>query len=248
VGAAAALLGGAGLPVAAATDLPAGTLAACVFELPVSAGERVGVTQLEDKLLSLLAADLNLPLRRVAVPFERQSQAMAAGECDVALGNGPGPDRVAGVRASRTLLTTPLRAVVPIGPRRAQSWADLDRPGRRLGVARGGVAAIALQGRLQHATLVVFQVEGSSLDDLESGRIDALVMTQLYAEGVAQTSGTVRLVDTPAALPAWSFAFVSAADRPTWGRRLDDFARQLHRDGRLRRAADAAGLGGLVAP
>lgn len=231
----------------AQAGLPGGTLTACVFELPVSATERASASPVEDALLNLLAADLGLPLRRWVVPFERQAAAVVAKECDVMLGNVPGPE-VAGARASPALLVTTLRAVVPAGQRRLQAWADLDRPGRRLGVARGSVAALLLRGRLQHASLVPFEVEGSTLDDLESGRVDALLMTQVYAERVARANPMVRLIAPPADMPAWRFAFVSAADRPAWGRRLDDFARQLQRDGRLRRAAEAAGLGALVAP
>ena len=225
-----------------------GTLHACMWQPPSTLGEPLLTTAMDRELLALLAAELGLRLELAALGLDRLVAALAAGQCDVAMALLPRTTpQVEALRFAKPLLQVELRAVVAAGNRGLREWADLDRPGRRLVVGQGTHAEAAMRARVGHAELVVVAPDRVRMEDLDSGRIDAFVLTEVVAQRVVRLYPGTRLIAPSASLAPLPVGMAVAAGDEAWLRWVDDFGARIQRDGRLRAMAERHGAAALLA-
>ena len=226
-----------------------GILRACMWQPPSTLGEPLQTTAIERELLALLASELGLRLEISALGLDRLGPALVSGQCDVAMALLPRTQaQLEVMRFARPLLQVGLRAVVATGNRGLREWADLDRPGRRLVVGQGTHAEAVMRPRLGHAELVAVPPERVRMEDLDSGRIDAFVLTEAIAQRVSRLYPGTRLITPSASLPPLPISMAVAAGDEPWLRWIDDFGARIQRDGRLRAVAERHGATALLAP
>jgi polar amino acid transport system substrate-binding protein len=172
--------------------------------------------------------------------------AVTAGTADIGfLANDP--SRRGTIEFSQTYLRNPQSLVVPAASD-IQSFADLDRPGLRIGASKGDSIALFLGRTLKLARLVELE-SGNPADvkhSFEAKSIDAFGANRLRLTGIAMEIPGLRM------LPGSIFGVPQAIIVPA---RLADrlaavnaFLDETREDGFLQRAIDRANVGVEIEP
>lgn len=128
-----------------------------------------------------------------------------------------------------------------------RSVADADKPGIRIGAARGAATSLLLQRTLQSATLVPAENEAAVFALLREGRADAIAQNRFLLLGLAeQLPGSRVLADRFAAA---SMSIVLPKGREQALEYVRAFVNEAKKSGSMAFAIEAAGLRGVsVAP
>jgi polar amino acid transport system substrate-binding protein len=188
--------------------------------------------------------------RRLNVPFKpvefRQIadvlDAMKQGRVDFTVTNAS-PARAQLIDFTAPILGVELGYLVP--PRSSIStFADIDRPGIRVGVTEGGSSHSTLSRELKHATVVPSPSLKIAVEMLASGRVDAYATNKAILFEMSDQSPGSRVLDGRWGIEVFAIGIPKGRDLalPT----VRKFAEDAQSEGLVKRAAERAGLRGTT--
>ncbi|MCK7494829.1 MAG: transporter substrate-binding domain-containing protein [Comamonadaceae bacterium] len=148
---------------------------------------------------------------------------------------------------SRTLVSD-IYAVTTQANRRIRSWADIDRPGTVVAVAKGTLHEPVMKERLVHAELKVLDTPNAREQEVQSGRADVFMTDYPFSRRMLDNNDWARLVAPPAAYHLTPYAWAMQPGDERFAARVDDFLARIKADGRLMAHARRYGLNPIVAP
>jgi polar amino acid transport system substrate-binding protein len=125
--------------------------------------------------------------------------------------------------------------------------AEADRPGMRIGAARGAATALLLERTLKHASLVPAENEPAVFDSLRAGKVDAIAQNRFLLLGLAERLPGSRVL--PDRFAAAEMTIVLPKGRPAALVYVGTFVADAKKSGSVARAIEVSGLRGVsVAP
>jgi polar amino acid transport system substrate-binding protein len=226
---------------------PTGTLRIAAYAgSPTSLVRRPGSDEVGGVSIDIgreLALRLGVPAR--IVEFERVAQvidALRSGDADMAMTNATA------ARAAVVDFTEPLLAlelgylVMPGSP--VSAIAEVDRDGVRVGVSQGSSSHATLGKTFLHATVVPAPSLKAAADMLRDRRIDAFATNKAILFEIADGLAEARILE--GGWGAESVAIAVPKGREAGKAWLESFVASVRRQGLVQRAAQRAGLRGLV--
>ncbi|OQX14616.1 MAG: amino acid ABC transporter substrate-binding protein [Desulfobulbaceae bacterium A2] len=224
--------------------LRTGTVRVCIWPDYYSITYRNPKTQqlsgIDIDLAQELAKDLGAEVRPEFIDssFARLIDDVAADRCDIAMfAIGITPARAEKLRFTAPHLRSDIYAITTRGNRRIREWADIDREGVVVAVAKGTYHEPVMRERLQHARLVVLDTPFAREQEVESGRADVFMTDFPYSQRMLANADWARLVAPPATYHLTSYAYAMQPGDDRWHQRIEHFVRTIKRDGRLLEAA-----------
>ena len=202
-------------------------------------------------------ADLALELGKdlgVAVEFVDSSFARLVGDvtgnlCDVAMfAVGVTPQRAEKLLFARPTLASDIYAITTRSNRRIKSWDDIDKPGVVVAVMKGTLHEPVMRARLKAAALLVVDTPMAREQEVESGRADVFMTDFPYSRRMLETTDWARLISPTSTYHMTEYAYAVAPGDLPWFNRVEQFVRDIKRDGRLLRAASRYRLESIVVP
>jgi ABC-type amino acid transport substrate-binding protein len=194
-----------------------------------------------------LAADLGVELALVDSSFARLVDDLEQARCDVAMfAIGITPERQRHLAFTEPHLASDIYAVTTKANRRIGTWADIDRPGVVVAVAKGTLHEPIMRRRLQQATLKVFETPFAREQEVRSGRADVFMTDYPYGQRLLKTADWARLIAPEEAFHITPYAYALKPGDSGWQARMQTFVHTIKNDGRLAAAAKRHGLTPLL--
>lgn len=185
-----------------------------------------------------LGRDLGVRVQFVDSSFARLVPDLLEERCDVAMfAIGITPQRQQQLRFTRPYLASDVMAITTRSNRKIRSWADIDRPGIVVAVAKGTLHEPLMRERLRHAQLSTPETPHAREQEVLSGRADVFMTDFPYSRRMLETTDWARLVTPPSTYHITSYAWAVKPGDDAWHARLEQFMQTIKRDGRLLAAA-----------
>lgn len=196
-----------------------------------------------------LAKDLGVQLRFEDSSFARLIDDVTQDRCDIAVfAIGITPERLKKLRFTRPHLISDIYAITTRSNRRIKDWADIDKPGVVVAVAKGTYHEQVMREKLKAATLLVTATPQGREQEVESGRADVFMTDYPFSRRMLETTDWARLIAPPAAYHLTPYAFAMQQGDDRWHSRVESFVTAIKRDGRLVEAARRHKLDPIAAP
>ncbi len=196
-----------------------------------------------------LAADLGAEAQFVDSSFARLVDDVAADRCDLAMfAIGITAARKEKLRFTQPHLVSDIYAITTRANRRIQSWADIDKPGVVVAVAKGTLHEPVMKDKLKYAELRVLDTPHAREQEVHSGRADVFMTDFPFSRRMLDNNDWARLVTPPAAYHLTPYGWAMQQGNDRFAARVDGFLAAIKVDGRLMANANRYGLGPIVAP
>jgi cyclohexadienyl dehydratase len=193
------------------------------------------------------AKDLGVGLEFVDSAFARLIPDVLSARCDVAMfAVGITPARSDKLRFAKPTLVSDIYGITTRHNRRIRSWEDIDKPGTVVAVIKGTLHEPIMRERLKSATLSVLDTPMAREQEVSSGRADVFMTDYPYSRRMLETTDWARLVAPPNTFHLTHYAYAVAPGDERWLNRVDQFVRDIKRDGRLMQAASRYRLESIV--
>jgi len=193
------------------------------------------------------AKDLGVGLAFVDSAFARLIPDVLSDRCDVAMfAVGITPARSDKLRFAKPTLVSDIYGITTRHNRRIKSWEDIDKPGTVVAVIKGTLHEPIMRERLKLATLSVLDTPMAREQEVSSGRADVFMTDYPYSRRMLETTDWARLVAPPSTFHLTHYAYAVAPGDERWLNRVDQFVRDIKRDGRLMKAASRYRLESIV--
>lgn len=180
--------------------------------------------------------------------FARLIDDLLEDRCDVAMfAIGITPARTSQLRFTRPHLASDIYAIASRTNRRVQEWADIDRKGSVVAVAKGTLHEPIMKQRLQHARLMVLDTPFAREQEVQAGRADVFMTDFPYSQRFLAGAEWARLLTPPVPYHITPYAYAVKPADEAWLAQLDRFVDAIKKDGRLQAAARRHGLEPIVA-
>lgn len=211
---------------------------------------RVGtLAGIDIDLAGELAANLGVRVEFVDSSFAKLIENMTSDACDIAMhGVGVRPDRVQAMDFSSPYLISGIYAVGSKTSSGVPNWEDIDKPGHVVVVQKGTYMEPAMREMLHAARLEVVDDFRAREREVESGRADVFMTDYPYGRRMITMTSWARLIEPPRPVAPTPYAYAVPKGDPAWLAEVNAFVGDIKSDGRLRRYAEAHGLGPIVAP
>ena len=233
--------------------LQAGRLRVCIWP------DYYGISFRNPKTMELTGIDVDMARElardlgsRVAVDFVDSSFArliedVTGDRCDLAMfAIGITPARAEKLRFTQPHLESDIFAITTRSNRRITQWADIDRDGVVVAVAKGTLHETVMRDRLHHARLVVLDTPFAREQEVESGRADVFMTDYPYSQRMLVNTDWARLVSPPSVYHLTAYAYAMAPGDDRWHQRIETFVRTVKEDGRLLASAKRYRLESMV--
>ena len=185
-----------------------------------------------------LAKDLGVQVRFEDSSFARLVDDVNQDRCDIAMfAIGITPARAEKLRFTRPHLVSDIYAITTRSNRRIKDWADIDKPGVVVAVAKGTYHEPVMREKLKAATLLVSATPQGREQEVESGRADVFMTDYPFSRRMLETTDWARLVSPPATYHLTPYAYAMQRGDERWNSRMENFVAAIKRDGRLAEAA-----------
>jgi polar amino acid transport system substrate-binding protein len=228
---------------------PTGTLRIGVYPgsptsmmVDASSGKRIGIAL---DLGKAMANQLAVPFE--VVEFRRVAEVLdALKRCavDFTFTNATAA-RARDVDFTRPMMQLELGYLVPPASTIA-AMADVDQPGRRIGVTAGSSSLGTLTQQFRNATVVPAPSLKAASDMLTQGKLDAFATNKAVLYELSASVPGSRIVDGRWGLETMAIAVPKGRERGM--ATLQAFAARVHADGTLQRIVEHTGLRGSVKP
>ncbi len=209
-----------------------------------------GITYRNPKTLQLTGIDIDLAhefahdlgsgVKPVFVDssFSRLIADISNGSCDVAMfAIGITAARAEKLRFTKPTLRSDIYAITTKSNRRIKEWADIDRNGIVVAVAKGTYHEPVMREKLKKASLLVADTPFAREQEVESGRADLFMTDYPYSQRMLATTDWARLLSSPTPYHLTSYAYAVKPGDAKWHARVERFVEDIKRDGRLMTAA-----------
>ena len=193
------------------------------------------------------AKDLGVGLEFVDSSFARLISDVLSDRCDVAMfAVGITPARADKLRFAKPTMASDIYGITTRHNRRIKSWDDIDKPGSVVAVIKGTLHEPIMRERLKSATLSVLDTPMAREQEVSSGRADVFMTDYPYSRRMLETTDWARLVAPPSTFHMTHYAYAVAPGDDRWLSRIDQFVRDIKRDGRLMQSAAKYRLENIV--
>jgi len=193
--------------------------------------------------------DLGVAVEFIDSSFARLVGDVTGNQCDVAMfAVGVTPQRAEKLMFARPTLASDIYAITTRSNRRIKAWDDIDKPGVVVAVMKGTLHEPVMRARLKAATLLVVDTPMAREQEVESGRADVFMTDFPYSRRMLETTDWARLVAPTSTYHLTEYAYAVAPGDMPWFNRVEQFVRDIKRDGRLLRAASRYRLESIVVP
>ena len=194
-----------------------------------------------------LGKDLGVSVEYVETSFAKLVPDIGADRCDVAMfAVGITPARAEKLRFAKPTLSSDIYGITTRNNRRIRSWEDIDKAGAVVAVMKGTLHEPIMRERLKAATLLVVDTPMAREQEVESGRADVFITDYPYSRRMLETTDWARLISPPATYHMTDYAYAVAPGDDKWFNRIEQFVRDIKRDGRLLKAAGRYKLDAIV--
>jgi polar amino acid transport system substrate-binding protein len=189
------------------------------------------------------AARLNVPVEYLS--FQRIADVVSAikdGKVDFTVTNATAA-RANDVSFSRNLLSVELGYLVPANSPIVRA-GQIDGPGIRIGVTKGGTSERVLSERFKNAKIAPAESVAAAINALRHGELDVYATNKAILFEMSQSLPGARVLDD-----IWGQEHMAIAvpkGREAGRELLDGFVRDVQASGRLEQIEAAAGLKGAV--
>lgn len=196
-----------------------------------------------------LGKDLGVAVRFVDSSFATLIDDVTQDRCDIAMfAIGITPLRKEKLRFTQPHLASDIYAISAKANHRIRSWADIDKPGSVVAVAKGTLHELVMKERLREAKLVVLDTPFAREQEVQSGRADAFMTDYPYSMHFLAGAEWARLVSPPDIFHVTRYAYAMQPGDDRWHARLERFVADIRRDGRLKTAARRHKLEAIAVP
>jgi ABC-type amino acid transport substrate-binding protein len=233
--------------------LEAKTLRVCIWP------DYYGITYRNPKTQQLSGIDIDLARElakdlgpQVKVQFVDSSFAkliddVVQDHCDIAMfAVGITAARAEKLRFTQPHLKSDILAITTQSNRRIKEWADIDKPGVVVAVAKGTYHEPVMREKLKFATLIAPATPFAREQEVESGRADVFMTDYPYSQRMLATTDWARLVVPPSIYHLTSYGYAMQQGDDRWFERMERFMRDIKHDGRLMTAAKRHKLDPIV--
>lgn len=193
--------------------------------------------------------DLGVAPRFVDSSFSTLIDDVTQDRCDIAMfAIGITPLRKEKLRFTQPHLASDIYAITTKSNRRINNWADIDKPGSVLAVARGTLQEAVMKERLRAAQLLVLDTPFAREQEVQSGRADAFITDYPYGMEFLAKNDWARLVSPAHSYHITRYAYAVQPGDDVWHARAERFMAAIKSDGRLMAAARRHKLEAIVVP
>ncbi len=198
---------------------------------------------IDSDLAQELAKDLGVQLEYVKSSFPSLIDDVTSEKCDIAMfAIGDTPARRAKMRFTTPHLSSDIYAVTTKINRKIHSWDDIDKKGVVVAVAKGTYQEPIMQEKLKNAKLVVIKGFKAREDEVQSGRADVFMTDYPYGKKMIATTDWAKLIIPETSYHKTPYAWVTAYGDNKFYDRVEQFIRDIKKDGRLLTIAKKYGL------
>ena len=196
-----------------------------------------------------LGKDLGAAVQFIDSSFGRLVDDVTQGRCDIAMfAIGITPIRTEKLRFTRPHLASDIYAITTKTNRRIKSWSDIDKAGSVVAVAKGTLHEPVMKEKLKAAQLLVFDTPFAREQEVQSGRADVFMTDYPYSQRFLANADWARLVAPPGAYQITPYAYAMKTGDDQWHARIEQFVKDIKRDGRLMESATRHNLQSIVVP
>ena len=194
-----------------------------------------------------LAKDLGVGVQFVDSSFARLIDDVSNDRCDIAMfAIGITSARQEKLRFTSPHLVSDIYAITTKTNRRIQYWADLDKAGSVVAVAKGTLHETVMKEKLKFAELLVLESSHAREQAVHSGRADVFMTDFPFSRRMLDNSDWARLVAPPSTYHLTSYAWAMRPGDDRFHARVESFLREIKSDGRLLNSAKRHGLEPIV--
>ena len=195
-----------------------------------------------------LAKELGTEVKFIDSSFAKLVEDVTTDKCDIAMfAVGITPLRQEKLRFTQPHLVSDIYAITTQSNRRIQQWADLDKPGTVLVVAKGTLHESVMKTKLKAAELRVVDTPAAREQEVQSGRADAFMTDFPFSRRMLDNSDWARLVSPLETYHLTPYAWAMQPGDDAFHTRVDKVLAVMKRDGRLLANARKHGLEPIVA-
>lgn len=195
------------------------------------------------------ADDLGVAVAFVDSSFARLVDDLLAERCDIAMfAIGVTPARQKLIAFSAPHLASDIYAITTQTNRRIRDWADIDKSGTVVAVAKGTLHEPIMRQVLKAAELLVLDTPFAREQEVRAGRADVFMTDYPYSQRFLADADWARLIAPPATFHLTPYAYAVKPGDTDWLARVNAFVADVKRDGRLEAAAEQQGLTAILAP
>lgn len=193
--------------------------------------------------------DLGVKVQFVDSSFAALIDDVTRDRCDIAMfAVGITPLRQEKLRFTRPHLASDIYAITSKTNPRITSWADIDKPGAIVAVARGTLHESVMKERLRAAQLLILDTPFAREQEVQAGRADVFMTDYPYSIHFMANADWARLVSPPDKYHITRYAYAVKPGDDIWYARVERFVTAIRRDGRLMAAARRHKLEAIVIP
>jgi len=142
-----------------------------------------------------LATELRVRVEFVDSSFARLIDDVVGDQCDIAMfAIGITPARQEKLRFTQPHLASDIFAITTKSNRRIKTWADIDRSGMVVAVAKGTLHEPVMRAKLKQAELLVVDTPAAREQEVQSGRADVFMTDFPFSRRMLDNSDWARLV------------------------------------------------------
>lgn len=195
-----------------------------------------------------LAKELGVEPVFVDSSFSRLIDDLLSDRCDIAtFAIGVTPQRQERLRFTQPHLMSDIYAIATRTNRRVQHWADIDKPGHVVVVAKGTLHEPVMRERLRAAELRVVDTPAAREQEVQSGRADVFMTDYPFSRRMLDQSDWARLIAPAGSFHITPYAWAMAPGDDRFHARVEQVLAAMRRDGRLLANARRHGLEPIVA-
>ena len=181
-----------------------------------------------------LGRDLGVAVKFVDSSFASLIDDVQQNRCDIAMfAIGINPQRSEKLRFTRPHLMSDIYAITTKSNRRVQSWADIDKPGMVVAVAKGTLHEPIMRDKLKQARLLVTDTPQGREQEVQSGRADVFMTDYPFSRRMLETTDWARLVAPPATYHLTHYAYAMQKGDDAWYERVSRFLDSARQNGTL---------------
>ena len=200
------------------------------------------------ELAQELGRELGATVEFVDSSFAKLIDDVTQERCDIAMfAIGVTPARAEKLRFTRPHLASDIYAIASRANRRVKDWADIDRAGTVVAVARGTLHEPVMRQKLTAAQLVVLDTPFAREQEVQAGRADVFMTDFPYSQRFLANADWARLIQPPGTYHVTPYAWAMKPGDDAWHERVERFMADIKRDGRLLEAAKRYRLDPIVA-
>lgn len=166
--------------------------------------------------------------------FARLVEDLAQDRCDIAMfAIGVTPQRQEKLRFTQPYLSSDIYAITTQSNRRIKTWADIDKAGTVVVVAKGTLHEPVMRAKLQTAELQVVDSPAAREQEVQSGRADVFMTDYAFSRRMLDMNSWARLVAPTQTYHLTPYAWAVQPGDDRFLGRIDQILSDMKRDGRL---------------